>query len=52
MAKENRLDNLMFLSTHAFIQAFSEQALGKKGREATRYFLQLFMDDAVPNRQF
>lgn len=52
VAKENRLDNLTFLSTHAFIQTFSEKALGKQRRAATRYFLQSFMDDAVPNRQF
>lgn len=52
VAKENRLDNLTFLSTHAFIQTFSEKALGKQGRAATRCFLQSFMDDAVPNRQF
>lgn len=52
VAKDNRFDNLTFLSIHAFIQTFSEKALGKQGREATRYFLQSFMDDAVPNRQF
>ena len=40
MAKENHLDNLTFLSTHAFIQTFSDMALGMQGRTATQYFLQ------------
>ncbi len=52
VAKERRLDNLTFLSTHAFIQTFEEKALGKQGRAATTHFLQSFMDEAVPNRQF
>ncbi len=52
VAKKNRLDNLIFLSTHAFIQTFSEKALGKRGRAATRYFQQSFMDEPVPSRQF
>jgi hypothetical protein len=52
VAKENHLDNLTFLSTHAFLQTFSEKALGIQGRAATKYFLQSFMDDTVSNRQF
>ena len=52
MAKENHLDNLTFLSTHAFIQTFSDMALGLQGRTATHYFLHSFMDDAMSNRQF
>lgn len=32
VARAKRLDNLLFLSTHAFIQTFSEKALGKLGR--------------------
>ena len=52
VAKKNRLDNLTFLGTHAFIQTFSEKVLGKQGPAATGYFLKSFMDDALPNRQF
>lgn len=52
IAKERQLDNLIFLSTHAFIQTFSENVLGKNGRDATRYFLQSFMDGSSPSEQF
>ena len=52
VAKEKRLDNLLFLSTHAFVQAFSEKALGKRGREGTNCFLRSFMDGPDPSNQF
>ena len=52
VAKDKRLDNLIFLSTHGFIQTFSEKALGRKGQEATNYFLQSFMDEKEQNRKF
>jgi hypothetical protein len=52
VAKENRLDNLIFLGTHAFVQAFSEKALGVQGRVASKCFFRWFMDDAMSDRQF
>ncbi len=52
VAKDHKLDNLTFLSVHAFVQTFSEKALGMQGRAATKYFLQSFMDGAVFDRQF
>lgn len=52
IARQNHLENLMFLSTHAFIQTFSEKALGKRGRAATNYFLKSFMDEGSHDRQF
>ena len=52
VAIANRFDNLTFLSIHAFIQTFSERVLGRQGRDATRYFLESFMDKGVSSRQF
>src|SRR6476620_6032316 len=52
IAKEEQLDNLIFLSTHAFIQTFSDHVLGKSGPDGTKYFLQSFMDGSSPGDQF
>ncbi len=52
MASDNSFENLVFLITHAFIQAFSEKVLGRRGPTATSYFLESFMDEVESDRQF
>jgi hypothetical protein len=52
MAKQHRMETLVFLSTHAFIQTFSENVLGKRGESATKYFLETFMDEHTTASQF
>lgn len=52
VAKEGRLESLVFLSVHAFIQTFSEKVLGRRGHEATKFFLHSFMDEGSSDRNF
>jgi hypothetical protein len=52
MAKQHRMETLVFLSTHAFIQTFSEKVFSKHGPSATKYFLETFMDEHTTVRQF
>jgi len=50
--REKKLEDMIFLSTHAFIQAFSKIAFGKVGRSATLFFLKEFMDGPKEGQQF
>jgi hypothetical protein len=52
IVRQHKLEDMIFLSTHAFIQTFSEVALGKVGRLATLFFLQNFMDGSEEHQQF
>ncbi|MFZ0285181.1 MAG: hypothetical protein WAL32_08110 [Terriglobales bacterium] len=52
IVREKKFEDMIFLSTHAFIQAFSEIALGKVGRSATLFFLKEFMDGAKEGQRF
>jgi len=51
-AKAAKADRLLFLGTHAVIQTVCEQIFAKRGAEATRFYLEHFVDRATPDGKF
>ncbi len=51
-AKDNKLDYIIFLSTHAVIQTVGEKIYGKKGESCTKFYLENFVDQLANDRKF
>ena len=52
VAKERRLDRLIFLGTHAVIQTIGQKLFGKYGRECTEFYLKNFVDGSTTDTKF
>jgi len=49
---EHKKDRIVFLGTHAVIQTVSKHLFGKKGLDATEFYLKHFVDGEVEHLQF
>jgi hypothetical protein len=49
---EHKKDRLVFLGTHAIIQIVSKHLFGKRGLDATEFYLRHFVDGEVVHLQF
>jgi hypothetical protein len=52
IVRQHHLDDLIFLSIHAFMQTFSETVFDKAGLSAPEFFLSSFMDGTENDKQF
>jgi hypothetical protein len=51
-AKENRQYHSVYLLTHALIQMISENMFGFRGKQATKFYLENFVDGDTPETKF
>jgi len=52
LAKEYKLDRLIFLGTHAIIQTVSERLFRKRGPKGTRFYFESFVDGSTYDTKF
>lgn len=51
-AGERKLDRLVFLGTHAIIQTIGKHIFNRGGNDATKFYLEHFVDGAEPHLKF